>query len=541
MKYEETFLYHKMRKISVKLILCVLILCYPVDSTRASEVSLRMKGLGKDLAGFVSDPETDILRNPARLSEMSRSEVLTVFEPRSYKSKTGEIRNPTLALKGFFPDLISSKFGFGFFSEGSEETSPYGFLSKRKDVNRYDPTIVEDEVMSTNLQESRRLVIEPFLSWAPKPRVRFGFSYDYGKGIKNQEGIRESSRIAIDLFTNDTLDLSNSNSEIESGNNLTTHNFKLGMAWDLGEMNFLEILGNLKLIKDDSSDYHVNELTRTSDREWTDIFSDSSYRYTIESGNFSREVEEDRPLLLDGKEVELGLKFSRKITEETTLRLLGNLTRGIGDLSGNHMELSDIKNEDYYFTYTFADTETTYTYTNAETLYSFSENASIVTGDWDFLSASLGFGLEKRLSNRILLGIALKGSYGQNVIKQKENIILTFQSDTTASETTTVVLTDEIDEKITRNRGNIVLPLGVELTLHPNVSLRFGVSPKVDFEEEKTEISGSLSQSSVEREVNFDYSLGLGYHITKNLFLDVFTESGLSTITSWEVGALYRL
>lgn len=507
-------------------IFSVTISCNLVVLSLASEVSLRIKGMGRELAGIVSDSETDILKNPARLGEMRRSEVLALFEPRI----EGRESHPGIAFKSFFPGSISSRSGFGFRGEGTENK-----------FSTSGPQIYEPNSFSSSTVESRSFLITPFFSWNPTSNLGLGIRYDYGRALEDQEGREEYERIVFDPSTNDTFLIDQDVRKSDEENKLNNHILQMGMISDVGVGITLEVLGKLTLVHGDSVDYIERESIEFSKSEWTSTSSDS-VTYNSNQLNFSRETLQDRNLLLEGKEMDLGFRVSRIVSDKTVLRLIGNVGKGLGNLSGNNENAANVTREDYFTSFiVVADTETTSITTSAETLYSISEGLKSITGDWDFFSTSLGVGLEHRVSNRVLLGVALKGFYSRDIKEWEEKGPTSSRSDTTVAETTFVITETEDHEKAIRTAGNILLPIGVEFALHyPDVLLRFGIIPEGKYEVVRTESEDLPIQTTLEQNLTLDYTIGLGYHFSEDLVFNVFFSDLVSSFKDWDVEVIYR-
>ncbi|MCH7760836.1 hypothetical protein IIA15_05460, partial [candidate division TA06 bacterium] len=366
MKLKETLLNHEISlgiRRTIRFFFSVLILFSLVVPTWASEVSLRVKGMGRELAGIVSDSETDILMNPARLMELEKREVLAVFEPRS-SSKLREIRNPTLSFKGFFPSFVSSKIGFGFWGEGAKQQLSDGLVRKEKYGSSWsgDLYILENEFSGTNTRGSERFLGKPFFSWSPSPRIRFGISYEYD--IESTENQRESEtrRIEFDPFTIDTVRVDQSILDVKDDIAQTSHIVRLGTAFDLSDRTFLELLGQLTISQDDSTNDYTSERLAFWESSWVRTWSDSNGNYidsTYNSRNSVYKNVKNRNPLLDSQQFSVGFKISREISDATTMRFIGSVSRGTGDLSGRNDEISEVKYEEYSFRYIESETETT--------------------------------------------------------------------------------------------------------------------------------------------------------------------------------------
>jgi len=223
-----------------------------VTLTEASEVSLRIKGMGSELAGIVSDPETDILWNPSRLMELEDREVLSAFEPGG-SAKFKESQNLTFSLKGFFPRLISPQLGFGLWGEVSEEGKSYSFEHEvEKELSPYysSPMVRDFGLSRTDTRDSQGLLLAPFLSWSPSSRTRFGIGYGYDS--KPIENLRETHywSTEFDPFTSDTVRINQSINNSKYDVTRTFHHVKMGTALDFNVKTSLEFIGFPRLSGD---------------------------------------------------------------------------------------------------------------------------------------------------------------------------------------------------------------------------------------------------------------------------------------------------
>lgn len=364
MELKEKVFNHEIAQISTRLFFSVLISCNLVVPTLASEVSLRIKGMGSELSGIISDPETDILWNPSRLMELEEREVLLAFEPGG-SSRFKESQNLTFSLKGFFPRLISSQLGFGFWGEGSEEE----IFSMTEEVEKkpspyYSYPIVRDFGLSrTDTRDSQGFLLAPFLSWSPSSRTRFGIGYGYDS--KPIENLRETNywSTEFDPFISDTIRIYQSINNSKYDITRTFHHVKMGTGLGFNEKTSLEFIGQMFLSQNDTTNLSYLENLDLSKSSWVQIWADSTGNYkdsTSQIYNNNQTNVKNQYLFHDSQEFSLGFKISRILSGETALRFIGDVRKGIGDITGSEIGIFDLLSTNDYLNFQVADTETTY-------------------------------------------------------------------------------------------------------------------------------------------------------------------------------------
>jgi len=502
----------------------------------ADDISLRIKALGSELAGIITDKETDILQNPARLVELDSIQLFSTFKPGA--SRIGRYRydhayvGDTLALVGLFPRTISPKIGIGFIVRGAHRKTSY---------ERYYP---EDLSYWYELQKYRgwsnynefssNYCPTIFNSIRLSQKASIGFSYSYSTSSYSRFWNRHYQHQYLDLFTLDTIEVRKSSYKENTKDDTKAHIFRIGSMFGFGTKTNIEVIGEIVASRRDSpySMSHIDSYSR--EREYYYAYSDSSYKYRYDNYNrYSQNSEQSTPLL-NSKMYSFDLRLSQRVSQNTKLHLITSIDIGRGKLSGDsESDILSIREEHSSFTY--YSPETTYTHVYHDTLHLRVQDSSVISGRKHFLLTSITIGAEIKLSENAMLGFALKGIWSKDEVDRSEVVTQSLRIDTTAAGVaTTADTTYAVTGKVKKISRHLFIPFGLEYKLNSSTYLRFGICPQMNLEKYETE--GELDYPiTVTEGLPIGYSFGLGYRLSNKLSFDLFNNGDLTKLSSWEL------
>ncbi|MGB7054612.1 MAG: hypothetical protein WBE28_04755 [bacterium] len=97
-------------------------------------------------------------------------------------------------------------------------------------------------------------------------------------------------------------------------------------------------------------------------------------------------------------------------------------------------------------------------------------------------------------------------------------------------------LTDALDLRGIKN--TLSVPLGLEYRIN-TVSLRFGTRFRYDFGSLHESDDNAISIQSIEHEIGYDYSFGIGWQPHKHLVLDIYNNGSLIFLRNWALYVKY--
>jgi len=498
-----------------KLICCALLLCFSLAASTSAlgyiGKSIRIMGMGEELAGVVRDEYTDIYRNPAYLSLVKR---VRVFGQNNLVGRTElriapQITNKETGLVGVvlpLPDFGNLAL-VGELKPSTGEDHPstvvYRDYSDRHRIDTYSKNVyTKESIVNFKAIYSRRL----------SPSLLAGVDFVYLKNYHRLDSEMYSSTIERSTASDELL-RDDSDEEIRnSDDSPDAQRATLGLlfeSWKRSTLDFTLYYENSHYVREASLGW------QTDDRWFApDTFQNSRLNYRASSGPV-----ENRALGLD-------VNWKRDLSKKTILSLL----------FGGRYETSKS-------TWSEQGRDTSY---HSPDRYSLSENHSSIKNDDEGFSLMLGIGCETRFAFKILdigdvlandldgactLGVACKGYWDQDELDHyrwsaKSSISMVGDSVTRSTESF-----EEARVRKTINSYRLSIPIGLEFVLEKAVKIRLGgefVIKRIETE------SGSSTWSKAYHSQGF----GLSYH--DQIYLDVYSKEPMSHMGNWTARVEYR-
>jgi hypothetical protein len=497
--------------------------------------SLRLKGLGDEFLGIISDMESDILVNPSLLPLLKSNSVSLIFFP--YKSTYYWNQN-SVAASLLFPVTFIPKLSFGvqnqlvYSGTGYYDRYTYNYDGDAFYYQQYDFLSYQQSVLLA-FALSPTLRISPFWNFAISP-------------YKEESGDEHQS---FDLENNDTTYISRSHSKSQFDDKYNYHQFGLGASYDFDDNSF-QFVGSWKKgddgIKSNSlgEDYWMHSYSYY----WTD---DSSYRYSFDlTKNFDNDTICAKATQ-NFNEMKFALRWQKEIQSDQKFNTLLDFNKSSFDLSENEFDSSYSLRYDSSFERwrSYPDSETTST--EAVTSYTRYTKSLGLNGQGDVFNVRFGLGYESPLTKNLKGFIGIKSLFGterESIVRQGLEIyesityptweiiipdkeIILFQqywSDTICdtSQINTFYITH-------RKSLNVTLPLGLEYNVLPPLTIRGGITTKVSYEKSGLKNEWKEFPEVVNKGIDFYYSFGLGLKLGKRFSLDGYNAGNIFTVREW--------
>ncbi len=480
--------------------------------------SLRIKGLGKDFVGMVSDFETDILSFPSLLPFLKSNQIGINFIPERWSEKA--TANLTLML----PRTFLSRIGLvlqnqvRFFSPKPE------FYSYQEDYYRYYGYY---NYVQSYFQSYRFGVYQQFLSLPISLSPSFIFA-PFHIYIRSPY---ENERIGYSKYETDTLNYSQHEWSNRINDDITEHQFGVSFALKLGK-NSLQVSASLKNGKNE----RVNEYeTNDYDFRTYDYLSqyDSSYYYHFYQ---SQDIG-----LTKGSETKTG-----KLKEQNFLirwqdeingkfNLIAGVRRNSRDLAGQEIDTTDLERWDYYYWRwrTYPNPEST-DY-DCDTTFENTRRIITTSGKGEDLIINLAGGYQFTLTQSLnsFIGFQSTLSFAKDSIY--DIAVKTYLADSTFHSDT---IADFILNKT--DQVGFTIPIGLEYNITKPFVIRTGIMPKFTYE--KYEFSDKQRVYPVSKGITLSLisSFGLGFKINQKLSVDLYNRGELFTLSEWQVQTRYR-
>jgi len=461
--------------------------------------SIRIMGLGSELAGVIEDEYTDIYRNPAYLSYVKKTKIFGQYN--LYGS-------PELRIGGAF---TNQKTGLGgvvlpFFSHGNlalvgelkpysnKESSTVGRRSDYLDYYAIDSSFVER--FNKETIPNFKIIYGLKLS----PSIRLGIDFVYLKNYHYSDSKSKTVRTERYLDS-DSLQSYHKTEQIEKKDDspdAQRGSFGLILSpWQKSRLDFTLYYESIR---------YTSRASSNRDHEFKSVRND-----TLFSQNYSNWGTETTPTENWGVGLDAYLKYY--FPQNTSLAILLGGRYQKNDVS--HLEQT--KDTSYF---------------NFSSTTNFSGREVFYQNNDKVFSFIMGIGAEKDFSPSIKIGVALKGYWDLGKLDRYERQ----KSASKSLEGDSVIIkSSELREnrvKKTINSYRIVFPIGLEAVLHKMIKARLG-----------GQLSFWRTESLTGYTTDFDasYSQGLGFSYNDRILMDVYTEQEeINKIASWMVRIEYR-
>ena len=469
--------------------------------------SLRIKALGEDFLGIVSDVETDVMFNPSLLPQLESNQIGIFFSP-DYRYKN------IVGLNLLLPKIFNSKIGLGFYNQ----------------LKFYNPEYYQyfypDYYYNSYFGSYQQSV---FVSFQPVASFAFASFYTLVKSPYHleQESFSENYYDYID----DSLNFYHRKSGYEYDDDITEHRFGIGAVLKL-KRNLLQLTVSFK------NEKNVIDFTDEYQRHWLHTYFgsyayDSSYNYYFRQysdSTWDKYVENKKRT---GEEQRLDFRWQRDLNG--WLGFTMNLRRFSSDLTGQRFDTSYSELWQYYF-------ERWRNYPNPEsteitddTSHDYYRGFLEVTGKAEGVEGSIASGFKLTISEFINCFIGLK-----SVITLNKDSIQEIGNEIKATDTSRYEYPLSFYQVQKSDRIIISIPIGLEYQISSPVCIRTGISPRFYFERMRYKTEKREYPDFNSQELSFNYSFGLGFKLTPKLSVDLYNKGQLFSLGEWFVQGRYR-
>lgn len=486
------------------------------------DMSLRVKALGEEFAGIISDGETDALLNPARLAEVVSPELVLAFPS---EEGYGYGKSNALSFLGMWPRALSNIISAGFFLKEAhyEDQDSRSYTDEDYWENTLRSVLSYEK--STNFLDDYHLRLFSSLNIPQSLKLGLEYSYSVIPEIKNRWSRNEV--YYINNSTWDTLDADSGFSEYNNSHNISSHRFRVGALFNISTTTSFELFGDFFLWREDTIGLYNRDNFVHRENEYYDYQGeDTIYYYNIASEYYNSKRDSADSSAF--RAVTLNTRWIKEMNDDLRFHLLIGGAIIQGTLSGNNTERNSMQKDLY------SSLKSESVSVHGDTLHYKTEKIRDFSGDEKLYLGTAGIGIEKRILNRSLVCLGLKFIYGQEEINQNNTWFSFFQKETTALDTTHSETTYVTKEKYQKRSWTLILPMGMEHFITPQFILRLGVCPR--FLYEKAE---GNSDSEYKEKIEISHSLGLGYKVSDYLSFDLFTRGLLHNIPYWNIQVKY--
>ncbi|OYD15224.1 hypothetical protein CH333_06135 [candidate division WOR-3 bacterium JGI_Cruoil_03_44_89] len=461
------------------------------------EISMRIRGIGRYLAGIVSDTITDMLWNPARLP--SKSFISLRVPNRIITSLPGPL-----------------KTRWGILLEGSYHKSENEHRDTEPSYHYpYWDYHYTDYLSSGSRYHSNKTYKGALLgSKQVTPNTCIGLRLDYHLNPHKSSGERIYRYTRESKYDgHERLNIRDYIDEHNSADTTSSYSFCIGTLSSIWKSD-LEIVLGYKQQKETGK--FLNSGTHTNHEEYTSTHDSTTHIdiHNDESEGLANEYD-----FLNPKIWSLGLRLSRDITPTSTFRTIAVLYSGCGDAQREEKNL-DYDYHDYH--YSHSDPETSYVYGDTTELYQ--EDETILDGDASILGGFLALGQEFSVSPQLSAGVGIRISYERSEVKLEGTRDEVYDTLTSHS---------MLKEKDIVRRTYIYLPVGIEYKPIPEIALRFGVDIYGFYHFSEKNANGWYNRSEYTDGPNYDLSFGAGYKWRRFKF-DIYTMD-IAAVRSWDI------
>ncbi len=470
-------------------------------------ISNRMRALGEDFSGIISDLETDVLQNPSLASLLESKSIGITFLPYYYYTSYFP---PTL-LTLLLPNFPVSKLAIGFQNQFVYTKSGY-FETY---ANLYD----EFWSHQYSFMSYQQLF---FLAFTPSEHFSIAPFYILTKSPYQEQSSDDWGRNENNTYA------SSYNSTSQYDDNILYHQFGIGTTFN-SQTNSFQITAAFKTgdnkIKLDDETYHTMFDIYSYTYEYdSSYYFDQYWRYHNETD--TKSIDKTKKV----NELNISFRWQKEINDDNTFNTLVRFTRSSAALTGSELGNSYYAAIDSslhrWRNYPYPES----TEINISTYINGNKDSSDIKGTAKSLNLTLGFGYESRLNRRLNGFIGVKSILGiATDTSSKLGIRITTVD--TITDTTGISGSQLVESK----SFSIALPLGLEFRLLPSLTIRTGFTPKFSYDK-----SGLATHRQI---VNFKgvllYSFGIGYIFRDKFSIDTYNYGNLGSLSNWNIQLKY--
>jgi hypothetical protein len=514
-----------------RIILTLIVVIFATSAFAYTEPSLRMKAMGKSLAGIVEDQQTDIYLNPARMALIEKSQVYGMFEPRgTYYEYPIDLPLPVpykisqLRLNAAYLWKLNQRNSLGVAvdvnhgsrSSESEESERGGRLDPYHNYYTTEYREKKSENESTSQDITARLM--------------------YARELSNEWNLGIGYIIEMPDQTSESQSESHEETEYYNYHAETFY----GEFRDEEQENRYENQENIHYVdlgvlrNTDMCDWDFKLTVKKSDRESAFNYLSSRNRYRVNEETDTYYKAEDEALTEDGWGIRLAARMRRQASKNRSWIFMGTLGMDNADIDGetvNHGKSNRIFENDTLHLYGEFDEE--------------EKSASEISGDYTEYNAKIGIGQEIRLKKHTTIGfglIVVMNQHERNLDKLGDYYYKKTTEDST--EEVSEGFTGYEEEK--RTDYFISFPIGADVYLGKGFYVRGGITPQytlqtTEIEERLTPYHehSEISSDRDESEMQTDTTLGIGYDYDDKFIVDVLMSSDLDQYKNWECSIKY--
>jgi hypothetical protein len=501
----------EMKKVISSILATCLVLVISAPAFGYITKSIRILGIGEELAGVIRDEYTDIYRNPAYLSLVKR---VRIFGQNNLIGRTElkiapQITNKETGLLGVvlpMPDFGNLAL-VGELKPSTSEDHPSKIeqqdYSSTYRISTYSENLyTKESIVNFKTIYSRRL----------SPSLLAGVDFVYLKNYHSSDSEIYSSMIDRSKGTDELLRDERYEKVKNSDDSPDAQRASLGLlfdSWKRSTLDFTLYYENLNYVKEAYN-------RKQSEGIWfsPDTFQFHRLNYSTSSGP------------VENKAFGLDVNWKRDLSKKTILSLLFG-----GRYATNK------------YTWSEQGRDTSYQSSGYHTL---SENQSAIDNDDKGFSLMMGVGCETRFTFKILdigdvlandldgactLGVACKVSWDQEKLDHYSwyaESRISMVGDSVSKSTDGF---EEARVRKTINSYRLSIPMGMEFVIEKVIKIRLGGEFVVRRDETE---SGSYSWSKG----YYSQGFGLSYH--DRILLDVISKEPMSHIGNWTARVEYR-
>lgn len=478
-------------KIKSLVILCALFISqtfFIISPVRALDpTSMRIKALGENTQGLISDTYTDLLANPARQRLLPANNAII---------KIGSNGNPITLAYNTSPAFVLVEGRIQHSAFGNDQlTSNFtnsNFFLEQQSINK--ATYDNSDINAVGL-----------LGFGSE---RFG----YGLGLYYQY-------TDVTNFSNSTL-----NKRYKNTSSLTT----TGITDSTSTLDGKTALQNPSLVfglhwKGEDDRYSEKDLIMKL------LFSKSTSRKNTETSQFTNNDPDQ-----DGLDIS-GTAISTPSTSNNMFSSINESNPSYKAGAGFEYHLRNISNDaerGFLFSFTWQPTDVPNNLTERSSFQTVSGSTSTTTansrqilsdGDGNTFTSVIGIGGIKKLNNRLGLGLAVRAT---TVYTKTDRTMSDYVGNTLISQR-------DISEQSFTNGLNT--PLFAEVYITHSLTLRGNVTGSWNYSNSKEDVANAFFAPETLKSSNYstgsNYGLGLGY-VWRNLIVDLFSTSNIFDTTN---------
>ncbi|OGS19878.1 MAG: hypothetical protein A2252_12255 [Elusimicrobia bacterium RIFOXYA2_FULL_39_19] len=467
-----------------KMLLAILFVIGATVVWAIQPTSYRIKAMGENLQGIVEDEYTDMIANPARVSEINKNKLYGT-PPRSLPASLSLFTNSNW---GFITELNKSASGNSSFSTNRYYSSAYW------QINDY---IYQSEY------ESEQFNIGIFKS-IPLKYYSIGFAFIPERNMSVNNYFNESNYEYRKIQSDEVIYNSNSSGQGIDKTESINSKIVIGYNQKIEKSSIKDIVINLNMqknkvltLRDDYSSQN-NDPDNNGKNYYDNSITTPSY-----SNSFTETKSDQDPEFMLGIGIEYRIK---KIEDDKASKGV------IIGLSWQPSEINqvDTKANQYYSVSGVNITSSTYIY------------SSTITGNSNLYKTYIAWGRSIKLQDsKFLLAYALRSELSFNEIQKDD--------------TSSISYSESVSREYT---GSLGLTSGVEYNLFSNLALRTGVTVSFTGSVKDENITQYKIQSKRFNQSTI-FATGFGYKPFDYLSLDIYTTGNILSIYDLQLQAKY--